>query len=87
MLPAQTMQVAAFFEEIEAQYHRDNNVEELLRLLEKMLSDMKRETLPQSREEFEARALLFYTLMQLEEFLTLKNKFVLSYCSLHSSNR
>ena len=87
MLPAQTTQVAAFFEEIEAQYHRDNNVEELLRLLEKMLSDMKRETLPQSREEFEARALLFYTLMQLEEFLTLKNKFVLSYCSLHSSNR
>lgn len=87
MLPAQTMQVAAFFEEIEAQYHRDNNVEELLRLLEKMLSDMKRETLPQSREEFEARALLFYTLMQLEEYLTLKNKFVLSYCSLHSSNR
>lgn len=87
MLPAQTMPVAAFFEEIEAQYHRDNNVEELLRLLEKMLSDMKRETLPQSREEFEARALLFYTLMQLEEFLTLKNKFVLSYCSLHSSNR
>ena len=87
MLPAQTMQVAAFFEEIEAQYHRDNNVEELLRLLEKMLSDMKRETPPQSREEFEARALLFYTLMQLEEFLTLKNKFVLSYCSLHSSNR
>ncbi len=87
MLPAQTMQVAAFFEEIEAQYHRDNNVEELLRLLEKMFSDMKRETLPQSREEFEARALLFYTLMQLEEFLTLKNKFVLSYCSLHSSNR
>lgn len=87
MLPTQTMQVAAFFEEIEAQYHRDNDVEELLKLLEKMLADMKLETLPQSREEFEARALLFYTLMQLEEFLTLKNKFVLSYCSLRSSNR
>ncbi|MDE7184447.1 MAG: hypothetical protein K2O40_08235, partial [Lachnospiraceae bacterium] len=79
MLPTQTMQVAAFFEEIEAQYHRDNNVEELLKLLEKMLSDMKLENLPQSREEFEARALLFYTLMQLDEFLTLKNKFVSSY--------
>lgn len=79
MLPAQTIQVAAFFEEIEAQYHRDNDVEELLKLLEKMLSDMKLETLPQSREEFEARALLFYTLMQLDEFLTLKNRFVAAY--------
>lgn len=79
MLPAQTIQVAAFFEEIEAQYHRDNDVEELLKLLEKMLSDMKLETLPQSREEFEARALLFYTLMQLDEFLTLKNRCVAAY--------
>ncbi len=79
MLPSQTMKVAAFFEEIEAQYHRDNNVEKLLELLEKMLSDMKLEALPQSREEFEARALLFYTLMQLEEFLILKNRFVAKY--------
>ena len=62
-----------------SQNHRDNNVEKLLELLEKMLSDMKLEALPQSREEFEARALLFYTLMQLEEFLILKNRFVAKY--------
>lgn len=79
MLPAQTMQVADFFEEIEAQYHRDNDVEELLIILKNMLADMKQENLPKSREEFEARALLFYTLMQLEEFLTLKNRFVVKF--------
>lgn len=79
ILPVQTMQVADFFEEIEAQYHRDNDVEELLAILKKMLADMKQEHLPKSREEFEARALLFYTLMQLEEFLTLKNRFVVRY--------
>lgn len=79
MLPAQTMQVAAFFREIEAQYHRENDVEGLLNILQKMLSDMKLENLPQSREEFEARALLFYTLMQLDEFLKLKNRFVVKY--------
>jgi len=78
-LPAQTMRVADFFEEIEAQYHRDNDVKNLLNLLEKMLAGMKLEKLPESREEFEARALLFYTLMQLEEFLTLKNRFVVRY--------
>ena len=79
ILPAQTMQVAGFFEEIEAQYHRDNDVEKLLEILQNMLSDMKQENLPKSREEFEARALLYYTLMQLEEFLTLKNRFVVKY--------
>lgn len=79
VLPAQTEQVADFFEEIEAQYHRDNDVEELIQILQQMLSDMKLEKLPESREEFEARALLFYTLMQLEEFLTLKNRFVVKY--------
>lgn len=76
MLPAQTVQVARFFEQIEAQYHRDNDVAQLLEILEKMLADMKLEKLPESREEFEARALLFYTLMQLLEFLRLKNRFV-----------
>lgn len=79
MLPSQTMQVADFFEEICAQYHRDNDVEELLQRLKDMLSDMKQENLPGSREEFEARALLFYTLMQLQEFLRLKNRFVKKY--------
>lgn len=79
MLPAQTMQVAEFFEKIKAQYHRDNDVVELLEILGQMLADMKLEKLPESREEFEARALLFYTLMQLEEFLRLKNRFVVKY--------
>lgn len=79
MLPTQTLQVAAFFEEIEAQYHRDNDVEDLLVTLGKMFADMKLQKLPESREEFEARALLFYTLMQLEEFLKLKNRFVVKY--------
>lgn len=79
MLPAQTMQVADFFEEVEAQYHRENDVADLLNILGKMLADMKLEKLPVSREEFEARALLFYTLMQLDEFLTLKNRFVVRY--------
>lgn len=79
MLPAQTMQVAEFFEKIKTQYHRDNDVVELLEILGQMLADMKLEKLPESREEFEARALLFYTLMQLEEFLRLKNRFVVKY--------
>lgn len=79
MLPVQTMPVADFFEEIQMQYHRENDVEGLLERLQKMLAEMKQEKLPESREEFEARALLFYTLMQLREFLRLKNRFVIKY--------
>lgn len=76
MLPAQIVQVADFFSKIEVQYHRNNDVKELLDTLEKTFLDMKGESLPESREEFEARAVLFYTLKQLDEFLVLKNQFV-----------
>lgn len=79
VLPVQTMQVAEFFDEIELQYHRDNDVKDLLNILEKMLWDMKQQSLPQNRDEFEARAVLFYTLKQLDEFLELKNHFVIKY--------
>lgn len=75
-LTNQRLKVAGFIEEIVADYRRDNAVEGLLQSLEEVLSHMKDEELPQSREEFEARAVLFYVLMQLEEFLLLKNQFV-----------
>ena len=78
-LPVQTIKVAEFFKSIEAQYHRDNDVAELLNVLEEMLLGMKYETLPISREEFEARAILFYILKELDEFLLLKNRFVQKY--------
>ena len=79
ILPKQTAQVADFLQHIEQQYHRNNNVTKLLDKLEEMLAYMKEEPLPQDRAEFEARAVLFYMLKQLEEFLYLKNQFILKY--------
>lgn len=79
MLPEQTTKVADFFCEIETQYHRENDVADLLKQLEEMLNDMKNEKLPSNRDEFEARAVLFYILKQLDEFLMLKNSFVTKY--------
>ena len=78
ILPKQTAQVADFLQHIEQQYHRNNNVTKLLDKLEEMLAYMKEEPLPQDRAEFEARAVLFYMLKQLEEFLYLKNQFILN---------
>lgn len=78
-LPAQAQQVADFFGAVEVQYHRENDVEELIEILENITKQMKQEKLPVDREEFEARAVLFYILKQVEEFLLLKNSFVKQY--------
>ena len=44
--------------------------------LEGIFADMKKEPLPVTREEFESRAMLYHILMDLEEFLIFKKRFV-----------
>ena len=44
-----------------------------------VFADMKAEPLPENREEFEDRAVLFYILKQLQEFLSLKREFAKKY--------
>ena len=76
-LPEQAEQIAGLLGEIERDYHRENTVTELLQRLEALLRQMKEQQLPQTREEFEARAILFYILMQLKNLLALKHEFML----------
>lgn len=76
-LPEQALQVAALLAKIEQDYHKDNTVESLQLDLNALLMEMKAQPLPQSREEFEARAILFYILKQLEKLLHLKRTFIL----------
>lgn len=75
-LPKQAGQVAGLLGQIRQEYHRHNNVEGLLEQLRGLLGDMQTQALPRSREEFEARAVLFYTLKQLEELLEIKKGFL-----------
>lgn len=49
-----------------------------LEKLEGIFRDMKKEELPKSREEFENRAILYHILMDMEEFLVYKQRFVRS---------
>ncbi len=76
-LPTQAVQVAGLLQEIETGYHKNNTVEGLLLHLEQFFEIMKREKLPEDREEFEARAILFYVLKQIEKLLLLKREFIL----------
>lgn len=78
-LPEQAACVAELLGEIERDYHRENTVEELLKKRKELLEEMKKQELPVSREEFEARAILFYILIQTEHFLQLKRDFVGTY--------
>lgn len=75
-LPSQTHIIAEFLSKVEMEYHRDNDVYSLLTDLKEMHEKMRLEELPETREEFEARAVLFYMMKQLEEFLWCKYQFV-----------
>lgn len=76
-LPEQAKQIAQLLKEIEEGFHKNNTVEELLKRQEVLLCNMQEEKLPTSRYEFEARAILFYILMQIGKLLEIKREFVL----------
>ncbi|WP_230399809.1 aromatic acid exporter family protein [Novisyntrophococcus fermenticellae] len=77
-LPRQANQVGILLKRIENDYHRDNTVTELLQELDILLLDLKNQELPNSREEFETRAILFYILKQIERLLMIKREYVLT---------
>lgn len=57
-------------------YITENNMPaKQMEQLEKIFKGMKKEPLPQSREEFESRAILYHILMDLEDFLMSKKRF------------
>ena len=74
-VPRQQQAVESFFRQVAQEYSTDNDVASLLRDLESLLAAMKDEPLPESREEFESRALLYYALLRMEDFLQAKRRF------------
>lgn len=76
-LPVQARQVAELISQIGQEFYQENTVEGLLEKQNEQLMKMKGQPLPLSREEFEARAILFYILMQIRQFLELKREFIL----------
>ena len=78
-IPSQTKKIAALMTEIEEGYHKENTVEGFLQELKELFGEMEQEPLPKDREEFEARAVLFYMMKQLQEFLMLKKRYIAQY--------
>lgn len=75
-LPKQAKKVSEYVRYL-AQYVTEKNepIEQIVRL-ELLIEEMKRDELPATREEFESRALLYHTLMDLDDFLNCKKHFV-----------
>ena len=76
-LPEQAGQIAELIREIGQDFYRENTVKQLMDRLEQLLMQMKAQPLPCHREEFESRAILFYILMQVRQFLEIKREFMI----------
>ena len=53
-----------------------NDPQKQVNELEHILTEMKNQPLPETRVEFESRAMLYQVLMDMEDFLILKKRFV-----------
>lgn len=75
-IPRQAMIIAEYILYLTPFVVEVNFPDEQISRLERIFSEMKKEPLPVTREEFEGRAVLYHILMDLEEFLIFKKQFV-----------
>ena len=73
-LPAQGQIVSNFIIKVGNTSFEVNTVNDLLNDLEKMYNDMKTHPLPQDRDEFENRAILFLCLIEMKKYLINRKK-------------
>lgn len=74
--PKQAKWLSGLMRSVSRSFHEYNNALGLLDELAGVKGELGREALPATREEFEARAILFQVLLELEEFLRMKREFV-----------
>ena len=61
---------------ISAEYHEKNDVKKLISELDELFEHMRHQKMPESRTEFENRALLFSLMFQIKDFLSIKYEFM-----------
>lgn len=75
-LPVQAKIVADYIDDMAFHVKEMNRPEKQIAQLKALLQKMSEQELPTTREEFENRALLYHMLMDLEEFLLFKVRFI-----------
>lgn len=76
MVTVQAKEIADFIQQIAYQLSESQNTKNLFVLQERLLDELKNAALPQTREEFENRAILYMILMDFREFLRIKKDFI-----------
>lgn len=77
VLLEQSIHLADYMDHVAESFHELNNVKDLLADIDGLYDHYRKDKLPESREEFEYRAILFQILNELEHFLRIKREFVL----------
>lgn len=75
-IPEQANTVAEYIQGMTEYVTEMNDPTELMEQLGILLKDMKAQPLPESRDEFESMAMLYHILMDLEDFLLFKKRFI-----------
>jgi len=75
-MPEQAEIVAEFMDFVTESIGKMHALDRQLERLYSILDHMKTQELPKTREEFESRAILYHVLMDLEDFLLIKKRFV-----------
>lgn len=75
IVPEQAKPLSGFLAEIAAQYDECNDCTGLLEQLEQLHTAYRSDALPENREEFENRAILYCILTELRSFLEIKQRF------------
>jgi len=75
-LPKQAEMIADYMLYLANYVLEKNEPDKQIEKLNSLFEDIRKSELPKTREEFEERALLYHVLMDLQEFLSYKSKFV-----------
>ncbi len=73
--PKQAKVISEFLKKISEEYHEKNDVKNLMNELDIIFTEMKKEKLPTQRSEFENRAVLYFLMLRIREFLSVKYEF------------
>lgn len=75
-IPKESTIISTFVIYLMEHVEEQNDPTEQLDKLNSMLETMKKEPMPETREEFESRAILYHIMMDLEDFLIFKRRFI-----------
>ena len=74
--PEQSKVISEFLKKTSSEYHEKNDVKKLISELEDIFADMRFQKMPESRTEFENRAVLYSLMLQIKDFLSIKYEFI-----------